>query len=111
MPLYPYDCLNCGHHEDILKSMGQSDYIERCSKCKTVMERDFAFHRPEGTPYQKPIEMFGIAPENPIELAELRRKLPDVELTDQLVPIARTYEQKKQILAATGFEDRSGRGG
>jgi len=111
MPVYPFDCLNCGHHEDIIKSISEYQEHEECPKCTATMQRDFAPTRPESTPYQHPIEMFGVAPENPAELADLRRKMPDVELTDQLVPVARTYQQKKQILAATGFEDRSGRGG
>jgi len=51
--------------------------------------------------------MFSVAPTNPVELQELRQKMPDVELTSQLVPIARTRTEKLRILKATGFEEHS----
>ena len=56
-------------------------------------------------PYHKPIEMFSVAPETPTQFDDLRRKCPNVEFTDQLVPIARNYQEKKAILAATNFDD------
>lgn len=111
MPIYPFDCEACGYHGDVMKSISEYQEHEPCPQCGVEMQRDFAPRQPEDSVYQKPIEMFGVAPETPAELTDLRRKLPDVELTDQLVPVARTYAEKKRILKATGFEDRSGRGG
>ncbi len=61
--------------------------------------------RPGDTPYGKPIEMFSVAPETPGQLADLRRQCPNVEFTDQNVPIARNLQEKKAILAATDFHD------
>lgn len=111
MPIYPFDCGQCGHHEDVIKSIPEYDGIEYCPQCNELMQRDFAPRRPENLPYRKPIEMFAVAPETPEQLAHLRQQMPDVELTDQLVPVAHSYQERNQILKATGFEDRSGRGG
>jgi len=58
-------------------------------------------------PYQTPIEMFSVAPETPAQLADLRRKMPDVQLTDQLVPVARNRQEKLRILKAVNGEERS----
>lgn len=58
-------------------------------------------------PFQTPIAMYSIAPETPAQLADLRRKMPGVQLDDQLVPLARNRQEKKQILEAVGAEEHS----
>jgi len=107
MPMYPYEC-GCGHAIEVFKPMAQYRTPESCPECGAVMERVHTRRCASlDTPFQKPVEMFSVAPTNPVELQELRQKMPDVELTSQLVPIARTRTEKLRILKATGFEEHS----
>ena len=108
MPMYPYECPECGYVEDVFKPMSECGSVESCPDCGAVMDRtygrgpstlDEAFH--------KPIEMFSVAPTGVDEFNELRQKLPDTEFTADLVPVAHNRSEKKRILEATGFEELS----
>jgi len=114
MPMYDYRCPECGaESEDFCPIQLRDGPGERCSQCGAVTERVFSIHAP-GTSlraFDTPIEMYGCAPETPAQMADLRRRCPDIEYTELLVPIARTPQDKKDVLKACGFEDRSGRGG
>lgn len=35
MPLYEYECKDCGHHFDLLRSMKDSDSHAVCKKCSS----------------------------------------------------------------------------
>jgi len=57
--------------------------------------------------FHQPIEMFSVAPESPDQLRDMREKLPDLEFTSDLVPIAHNRQEKLAILKAVGFEERN----
>lgn len=109
MPRYPYICPVCGYKEDVFKPMSRYDSREVCPKCGVPMDRN----RMAGPPatldkaFHKPIEMYSIAPENPQQLADLRKRCPDVEFTRDLVPLAHNRAEKKRLLKAVGFEEKS----
>jgi len=114
MPMYDFECPECGMKAEDFRSMRNMDTPgDPCPQCGETMVRVFLARAP-GTPlraFDKPIEMYGCAPETPAQLADLRAKCPDLEVNDLLVPVARTPQQKRDVLQACGFEDRSGRGG
>lgn len=102
MPRYAM-CQDCGHMIERYAPMV-------CAECGWApkVEQDFSYpapHVPEV--YDKPIEMYSVAPETPEQLADLREKVPDLEVNDLLVPIARDRPQKKRILKAAGYEEKS----
>lgn len=110
MPMYPYECPECGFVYKTFKPMSESGTPESCSECGALMDRVFTGCASLDTAYHKPIEMFSVAPTGADELTALRKKLPDTVFTDQGVPLAHNLAEKQRILAAAGFEDRSGRG-
>lgn len=106
MPLYPYQCSNCGRQDELFLSM--SDYTpEQPCVCGARMQRVFTTDRVRNPNFHTPIAMFSVAPTNPQELADFRRKCPDIHMTPQLVPLAHNRTEKKQILKAVGFEEKS----
>lgn len=108
MPMYPYKCWACGHATEVFKPMTQYKTPEQCPECGASMDRVFT-HRCASldTPFRKPIEMFSVAPTNPAEVVALRRAMPDVTLTPQLVPVAHSRAEKLRILRATGCEEKA----
>lgn len=105
MTRYYYECCKCGAFLD-----GVHTAPTKCSSCETLSCQAGPSPASLDTAYHRPIEMFSVAPMGADEYDTLRRKLPDVEFTPQLVPIAHNLAEKRRILKATGFEDRSGRG-
>jgi len=80
-----------------------------CAKCGEVMEY---IRTPADNPnlnvtgcYDVPIEMFSVGL-IPGEYAAFKKANREIDLTDQGVPIARTYQEKKQILKYFDYEDR-----
>jgi len=111
MPMYDYICDICGTTAAEFRTISQFQSEIPCSKCNdgTMMRRNFAGKAP-GTfnrAFRKPIEMFSIAPETPAELAAFRKRNPDVKLTEQFVPLARSRAEKLRILRNENFEERN----
>lgn len=106
MPLYDYKCPVCDQQVELLIPMLEYQSEQPCT-CGAVMQRIFTTKKSHSPNFRKPIEMFSVAPTSPQELEAFRRKCPDVELTRQLVPIAHNRTEKKQILRAVGFEEKS----
>lgn len=73
--------------------------------CDDIMPRTYRHNRVTDA-FAKPIEMFSVACNTSEEENELKRKCPDVEMRDG-VPIARTRTQKKAVLDAVGFEEKT----
>lgn len=108
MPIYDYQCDGCGERTEKLRPMSESDAEgPPCLLGHGPMKRVFVASRKRNKNFRTPIEMFSVAPNNPAELADLRRKCPDVKFTPELVPIAHNRPEKMRILAAVGFEERS----
>lgn len=110
MPRYPHTCPACEYMGDVFKPISQYDRVEVCPECGTDMERSFMTSPPStlDKAFRKPIEMYSIAPTNPQEVVDLRRKCPDVTFTrDGLVPLARNRAEKKRLLAAVNFQELS----
>ena len=49
MPLYPYECLNCGIMYEIDKSIGLCSRIEHCCHCKAELKRVYTVPNVTGT--------------------------------------------------------------
>lgn len=105
MTRYYYECCKCGTFLN-----GVHTAPTKCPSCEAGSCAAGLSPSSPDTAYHRPIEMFSVAPMGADEYNELRTKLPDVEFTPQLVPIAYNLAEKQRILKATGFEDRSGRG-
>lgn len=111
MPCYPYICDVCGTTAEEMVPMSQYQGEIECPYCDdgTMMRREFAGTTPHTLdhPFQHPIEMFSIAPNNPTELAAFRERNPDVKLDRQLVPLAHNRAEKLRILKNEGFEEKN----
>jgi len=109
MPRYSYICDACGLEHDEFVPMSQYQKEVPCPQCGAMMPRTFAGRTPHtlDKPFHKPIEMYSVAPETPAEVADFRRKNPDVQLNDQLVPMARNRAEKLRILRNAGYEEKS----
>lgn len=109
MPRYSYICDACDHAMSVFKLMSQYERVEICPGCGAEMKRDFT----AGTPatldkaFRKPIKMYSVAPRNPQELADFRKRCPNVKLTRDLVPIAYNRAEKLRILKAVDFQELS----
>lgn len=57
--------------------------------------------------FNKPIEMYSVAPNSADEVTELRRAVPDIKFNDQLVPLAHNRAEKLRILKAVGYAEKS----
>lgn len=42
MPFYPYECQDCGHDYEVVKSVSAIDETEYCPKCNSVASRYIA---------------------------------------------------------------------
>jgi len=107
MPLYCFICTSCGHQDSAVRPISKRDDATDCPKCHAIMARDIVA---EGTntpmqEFHRPIEMYSVAPISTEEVAELRRKLPDVKFNDLMVPVAHSRHEKMAILKATGFQE------
>lgn len=109
MPRYPYTCDTCGQEHEELVPMSQYKPEIPCPQCGAKMHRTYMGRSPHSsaTPYQHPIEMYSVAPNSPQELAAFRRANPDVQLNDQLVPLARNRQEKLHILKSLGYEEKN----
>lgn len=113
MPRIALTCDRCGATETHMRGLTEDDPEIRC--CGAVMYRDYKAEstgRLHTGVYHKPIEMHSVALHTPEEIAEFRKKAPDVEISADPahpaygVPVARTRSQKLQALRATGFEEK-----
>lgn len=111
MPAYPYVCDKCGHVATEFCTISQYRRQIPCVQCSdgTQMRRSFAGKGPHSldVPYQHPIEMFSIAPNNPTELMAFQRRNPNVRLNDQMVPVVRSRQEKLRVLRNEGFEEKN----
>ena len=105
MPLRSYTCTECGITTQHFQGLRDSSNPP-CS-CGKPTFRDYAAEsdpsrRPTGM-FEKPIEMYsvGMAPD---EVSAFRQALPHVEIQDG-VPLARTRQEKKAILAYFNFQE------
>jgi putative FmdB family regulatory protein len=111
MPLYEYRC-SCGHTAEIYRHMWNEE-PEICPKCLNYMGRIPSVphtHRD----FNKSIEHYALAPTDPEDVMELRKKLPSeiqmsIDQDDPMygVPISRNETERKQILKAAGHVDKS----
>jgi len=108
MPIYRYECPECGQRREDFLPVSQSAVMPICG-CGHTMERDYSVRVGSGNKaFGTPIEMFSIAPENPEQERVLREACPDVEWNEPLkVPKAATREQKLRLLRTCGFEEHS----
>jgi len=111
MPRYLYKCDVCDTLSEEFVPISQYQSEIPCPKCRNgiMMRREYAGQAPGSfnRAFHKPIEMFSIAPETPAELAAFRKRNPDVKLTDQFVPLARSRSEKLRILKNEGYEERN----
>lgn len=113
MPLYVYQCSQCGHEAEEFFHIRSIPDDVFCPQCDSKMGR---VPCRIGTPlaeYGKPIEMHSVALCHPDDIAAFKRRYPDIECStkpdDPLygVPVAKSRAQKLQVLRGEGWEERS----
>lgn len=111
MPIYSYTCDECGHKDEIIRNMRDSDIMPACI-CGEEMRRDIlAEHRTAGGTgdFHTPIQMMSVGLDNLSEIRDFQRKNPNIEISDNIkhpecgVPIARNRREKLQILKHFNF--------
>jgi len=116
MPIYEHFCPHCGHEDTFFRPMSGSGDSPACPVCTAAMKRNY---QAEGAgphldkEFDKPIEMHSIALCNGEDIADFRRRHPDVEIgtdprqNDYGVPKARSRSEKLRILKKEGWIERN----
>lgn len=108
MPLYDYECSVCHHRDEEFQHI-REERLKTCPACglpqyeRQVSMPSTALVRE----YDKPIEMWSIAPVTQDEVSAFKRKHPDVKFSRDGAPLARTRQEKLAILRSEGFEERN----
>jgi putative FmdB family regulatory protein len=113
MPLYDYECKQCGHKGTEFRKMANvnpDDRPEVCPECTAqAYTRQISCPHTDLKEFATPIELYSIALDTDDEIREFLRKCPDVEVcTDPAsdmygIPVARHRKGKLQALAAAGY--------
>lgn len=110
MPIYVYECDECGHSDEDFQSLHSKPHTI-CPMCRNIG----TYHRiPTVThtnikEFYKPIELHSLGLAHADEIAAFQRRNPDVPIStdpnDPLygVPRARTRKEKLEILKKEGY--------
>ena len=104
MPIYSYTC-NCGKKDMVVKPMSQFDRPELCPICNQTMQRDIAADAPRvhgNRYYEKPLHSDSLAIAAS-QVAEHKRRWPDIEIDSEYRPVFTGYKQHDDYLKDTGF--------
>lgn len=103
MPIYPYICDECGHAEEVVKSMSASNSVETCPECFQPMRQDIAAKglRAHADSYHTPIHSDALRVSSK-QWDEHRRLYPDVPLDRVGRPVLSNYKQHEKYLAGRG---------
>lgn len=104
MPLYAYRCPACGRTEEVIRPMSESGDTLSCS-CGEQMDRDMAAENGAVPVGCENAEVFwsdslAISPE---QVAEHRKKFPDVLIDAECRPGFTSHKQREKYLEACGF--------
>ena len=105
MPIYSYICDNCGKEETVFKSMTEYDRPEICPICNGLMQRDIVADSPRAHGkryYEKPLHSDSLAMA-PSQVAEHKKRWPDIEIDSECRPVFTGYKQHDDYLEETGF--------
>ena len=108
MPIYSYVCNNCGTEDTVVKPMSQHNRPEICPICHKLMERDIAADAPRihgNRYYNKPLHSDALAISKS-QVAEHRRRWPDIEIDSEFRPVFTGFKQHDDYLKDTGFVKR-----
>ena len=108
MPTYCFRCLTCDESSEVFRPIRDFALPEIC-KCGKPMHRDLkAEHSAIRSDYNEPIVSDSMA-FDAIDLAEHRRRFPDIEVVVDHArsarPVFRSLGQKRDYLKARGFVD------
>ncbi len=106
MPLYEYECPECGDRGELVAPM--KDKIPetvRCTNsilnCHGTMHRIYGFRTPADS-YSKPLISDALAV-HPSQIAEHRGMFPDIKVHSDGRPEFTSFKQHEKYLEATGF--------
>ena len=105
MPIYSYTCINCGKEDTVFKPLSQYDRTETCTMCGAVTYRDIAADAPRvhgKRYYEKPLHSDSLAIAKK-QVAEHRRRWPDIEIDSEFRPVFTGFKQHDDYLKDTGF--------
>lgn len=103
MPMYGFECPECGHEMEEFRPIDKYDDPCLCDKCGTPSERLVGGCSTTQRDYVHPSELWSIAPTTPAE----HRELVEVGATFNRdgCPLARNRHEKLCLLAAAGFAE------
>jgi len=107
MPIYEHQC-DCGHSLVEYRPLADWDQNPTCPVCLKPMPQSFTPPSVRGN-YKHPVELQSMGfLADPEDVAEHRRRFPDVDLTfdnGSAIPVMRSLSQKRRYLKASGWAD------
>ncbi len=102
MPTYCFICPECERTEEVV--IGMRDRKDRVCECGSEMVRDYCAERPNigDREYRRPIHSDSLAI-MPHQVAEHKRKYPNINIDNEGRPIFTSFRQHDQYLKDTGF--------
>jgi len=105
MPIYSYICENCGKEETVRCTMSEHRSTIDCPVCNELMRRDIVADAPRAYGkryYEKPLHSDALAISKS-QVAEHRRRWPDIEIDSEFRPVFTGFKQHDNYLKDTGF--------
>lgn len=112
MPLYPYECVSCGHKDDEFQSI-HDDHLDECPKCKASSYERRIAATSGAVARELPREMHSIGLCHHDDILAFKRRNPGVECSEDPnsplygVPVAANLAEKRRILETEGWEERN----
>lgn len=106
MPVYEYQCPQCGHNHEEYQKMS-ADRTYPCPKCGGVSERQVSRPHLDIIEFHTPIEMQSIGCTSVEQIREMQRA--GVPISDDPrdenygIPIARNRKEKRKALQVAGY--------
>ena len=112
MPMYPYECTDCGHVDEEYQSI-RDEKLSECPVCRGNYEKRVCQTTTTMKEYKKPIEMHSIALTHQDDIEAFCRRNPGIQCStdprDELygVPVVKTRHEKTKVLKTEGWAERN----
>lgn len=115
MPMYDYECEECGHSDTEFMRMKDDNVPLPCPHCgaENAYKRQISLPHTDMKEFYSPTVMHSMGCDNDQQIRELKEACPDIHVeTDKNhplygVPQAANRKQKLAVLEACGFQEGS----
>lgn len=108
MPVYCYECPECGRKDELLRRMAQSSDPAPCPACGNGMRRDYLaehVHSPDQG-YQTPLlsDALGI---HPSQIPEAQQRFPHHKFAPDGRMVLESHSERNRVMKELGFHDNN----